>query len=221
MVLVALSMAFVTLLITANIVAVKLVSIGAWVVPVAVIAYPFTFLVTDTVAEVYGRRRASQVVWLGFAMSLGMLAIVRIGGLIPAASFWQGQEAYESIFGAVPRIVLASIIAYLVSQHHDVIAFDFWKRLTAGRHLWLRNTASTAVSQGIDTVLFITIAFSGTLPSGVLWNMLASQYLIKLLIALADTPFVYALVSVVRKHGDRDLAEVEVVRELRADRMTQ
>lgn len=124
-----------------------------------------------------------------------------VGKVIPPADFWEGQDAYNAILGSVPRIVLASMVAYLVSQHHDVFAFHFWRRLTNGRFLWLRNNASTMVSQGIDTVLFITIAFAGTVPLDILGSMLATQYVIKLLIAVADTPLCYALVKLVRRTG--------------------
>lgn len=197
--LVALSMAFVTFLVVANIIAVKLVAIGGWVLPAGIIAYPFTFLISDTIAELYGRKVASRIIWLGFAMSLAMVVLVYVSRLLPEAGFWENQEAYDTILGSVPRIVLGSMVAYLVSQHHDIIAFHFWKRLTNGRYLWLRNNASTVVSQAIDTVLFVTIAFGGTLPADVIWNMLGTQYAAKLLIAAADTPFVYALVAFYRR----------------------
>jgi uncharacterized integral membrane protein (TIGR00697 family) len=192
-------MAFVTFLVVANIIAVKLVAIGGWVLPAGIIAYPFTFLISDTIAELYGRKVASRIIWLGFAMSLAMVVLVYVSRLLPEAGFWENQEAYDTILGSVPRIVLGSMVAYLVSQHHDIIAFHFWKRLTNGRYLWLRNNASTVVSQAIDTVLFVTIAFGGTLPADVIWNMLGTQYAAKLLIAAADTPFVYALVAFYRR----------------------
>ena len=201
MALVSLSMAFATLLIVANIMAVKLISIGPWVVPVAVIAYPFTFLVTDTISEIYGRHMATRIVWFGFIMNLLMVALLYLGKVIPPASFWQGQDAYNRILGAVPRIVFASMIAYLLSQHHDVFAFHFWRKRTNGKHLWLRNNASTMVSQGIDSVLFITIAFIGVVPINVLFNMIGVQYVIKLCIALADTPICYLLVGLLRRKG--------------------
>lgn len=200
MVLVALSMLFVTFLVVANIIAVKLVAIGSWVLPVAIIAYPFTFMVTDTISEVYGRKTASHVVWLGFAMSLLMTLLVYVGKVIPPADFWGGQDAYSAILGAVPRIVLGSMVAYVVSQHHDVLAFHLWRRATSGRFLWLRNNASTLVSQAVDTLLFITIAFAGTVPNSVLWNMVGTQYVVKLIIALLDTPLVYGLVGIVRRY---------------------
>ena len=129
-----------------------------------------------------------------------------MGRIIPPASFWEGQDAYNTTLGSVPRIVLASMLAYLVSQHHDVFAFHLWRRLTKGRFLWLRNNASTMVSQGIDTVLFITIAFVGVVPTNVLLNMILGQYVIKLCIAVADTPICYALVILIRRK-QRDLAK--------------
>ncbi len=212
MALVALSMGFASLLLVANIIAVKLISIGPWVVPVAVIAYPFTFLVTDVISELYGRKIASKVVWLGFAMNLLMVLLIYIGKIIPSASFWEQQASYDSILGYVPRIVLASMVAYLVSQNHDVFAFHFWKNKTNGKYLWLRNNASTMVSQAIDTLLFISIAFVGTIPVSVLLNMMIGQYLIKIVIAVVDTPLCYMIVGIVRRSikTSRNMSELDV-----------
>ena len=197
-------MAFCSLLIVANIMAVKLVSVGPFVVPVAVVAYPFTFLVTDTISEIFGRRVATRVIWLGFAMNILVVLLIYLGKIVPPASFWEGQQAYETILGSVPRIVLASMVAYLASQHHDVIAFHFWRRLTKGRFLWLRNNASTVVSQGVDTGLFIPIAFAGQVPTNTLLSMMAGQYIIKLVIAVFDTPLCYALVWLLKRRGSAD-----------------
>ena len=198
MILVVLATLFATCLLVANIIAVKLVSIGGRVVPAGVIAYPLTFLFTDVIAELYGRRIASRVVWVGFGVSILMALLVYFGGLLPSAPFWEDQPAYKSILGMVPRITLASLIAYLVSQHHDVFAFHFWRQKTKGRFLWLRNNASTMVSQALDTGAFITIAFWGTVPTGTLTNMLLTQYVVKLVIAACDTPFCYMLVGLLR-----------------------
>ncbi len=199
MILVVLATLFTTCLLVANIIAVKLVAIGGWVVPAGVIAYPLTFLFTDVITELYGRRIASKVVWLGFGANLLMAVLVFGGKLLPPAPFWENQPAYESILGMVPRIVLASMVAYLISQHHDVFAFHFWRQKTKARFLWLRNNASTMVSQALDTGLFITIAFWGVVPAQILANMLLSQYIIKLAIAASDTPFCYLLVSLLKE----------------------
>jgi len=196
--LVVLATLFATCLLVANIVAVKLFSIGGWVIPAGVIAYPLTFLFTDVITELYGRRIASRVVWLGFGANILMVVLVFCGRLLPPAPFWEGQPAYESILGMVPRIVLASMIAYLISQHHDVFAFHFWRKKTKARFLWLRNNASTMVSQALDTGIFITVAFWGLVPTGILANMLVSQYIIKLAIAACDTPLCYLLVGLLK-----------------------
>ncbi len=199
MILVVLATLFATCLIVANIIAVKLVAIGGWVVPAGVIAYPLTFLFTDVIAELYGRKIASRVIWVGFGVSVLMVILVFCGGLLPPAPSWEGQSAYESILSMVPRITLASMVAYLVSQHHDVFAFHFWRQKTKGRFLWLRNNASTMVSQALDTGLFITIAFWGVYSTEILLNMLRTQYIIKLAIAACDTPFCYMLVGLLRE----------------------
>jgi uncharacterized integral membrane protein (TIGR00697 family) len=199
MVLAVLATLFVTCLITANIITVKLISVWGWVVPAGIIAYPLTFLFTDVITELYGRKTASRVVWLGFGASILMVILVIGAGLLKPAAIWEGQAAYESVLGMVPRIVLASMIAYLVSQHHDVFAFSFWRRKTKARFLWLRNNASTMVSQALDTGLFITIAFWGTVPNNILVNMLVTQYVIKLVIAALDTPFCYLMVNLLKR----------------------
>ena len=205
MILVVLATLFATCLIVANIIAVKLVAIGGWVVPAGVIAYPLTFLFTDVITELYGRKIASRVVWVGLGASVLMVILVFGGGLLPPAPSWEGQPAYESILGMVPRVTLASMIAYLVSQHHDVFAFHFWRQKTKGRFLWLRNNASTMVSQALDTGLFITIAFWGVYSTEILLNMLRTQYIIKLAIAACDTPFCYMLVGLLRERVKQSL----------------
>ena len=198
MILVVLATLFTACLLVANIIAVKLISIGGWVVPAGIIAYPLTFLFTDVIAELYGRRIASRVIWAGFGANLLMVILIFGGKLLPPATIWESQPAYESILGMVPRIVLASMIAYLISQHHDVFAFHFWRQKTKGRFLWLRNNASTMVSQALDTGLFIPIAFWGTVSTEVLTEMLLTQYIIKLVIAAGDTPFCYLLVALLK-----------------------
>ena len=199
MILAVLASFFVSLLIVSNVIAGKLLQIGDWVMPAGILAYPITFLVSDTIAEVYGRKTTTKVIWVGFATSLLMVVIIYIARISPSAVFWENQEAFDAILGSVPRIVLASMVAYLVSQHHDVVAFHLWKNYTKGKHLWLRNNASTMISQAFDTGLFVTIAFIGTLDSTILVNMIHTQYALKILIAIVDTPLVYFLVSYVRR----------------------
>lgn len=192
---------FVTSLLVSNIVAGKLVALGNLIVPAAVFIFPITFLVTDTVSEVWGKKEARSMVWLGFFMSLVMIAFLQLARVLPPAPFWEDQPAFEAILGAVPRIVAASMAAYLVSQLHDVWAFQFWRRLTRGKHLWLRNNLSTATSQLLDSAIFISLAFAGLVEPHLLPGMIFSQFLVKLILAAVDTPFCYLAVNWVRKEG--------------------
>ena len=213
MILMGLAMAFTTVLLVANIVAGKIFSIGDWSMSAGIIAYPLTFLLTDTIAEVYGRKATTRVVWFGFACSLLMTLLIYIVKVLPvAADTIVNQASYDNVLGNVPRIVFASMVAYLVAQNHDVFAFHFWRRKTNGRHLWFRNNASTAVSQLMDTALFVSIAFWGILPAGVLLSIFVVEYIVKILFSIVDTPLVYALVGIVRKYdsGDGRLAPAAV-----------
>jgi hypothetical protein len=190
---------FASLTVIANLIAFKLVSFGPFVVPSAVIAYSTTFLITDILSEFYGKRMALKAVYSGLIANVLMILIVFIAISWSPAPFMREEQlfAFNSVFGFAPRVVLASLIAFVISQHHDVIAFHFWKRKTEGKHLWFRNNASTMVSQLMDTAIFITIAFYG-LPGAILLNMILGQYLVKVLIALLDTPFIYFASFVMR-----------------------
>lgn len=191
---------FVGMLVAANILAVKPVAVAGGIVPAGVVTYALTFLVTDTVGEVWGRERTQHLVWAGFVTSLLVAVFVRIAIWAPGAPFWQDQPAFVRILGVNMRLVIASMIAYLVSQSHDVWAFHALRRLTGGKHLWLRNNASTLVSQFLDTAIFITLAFYGVWGGwDVIWPAIVGQYLVKVIIALLDTPFIYAAVWWVRR----------------------
>ena len=180
---------YVALVVTANIITSKIVLFLGETLPAAVIVYSSTFLLTDILSEFYGPHMARKAVWAGFLGNVALVVSVFIAISWQPAPFWEGQEAFEAVLRNTPRIVLASLVAYLVSQQHDVISYAWWKRRFPAQ-LWLRNNASTVVSQGIDTVLFITLAFYGSFP---LAGLIIGQYSVKLLIALFDTPFLYAL----------------------------
>ena len=135
---------------------------------------------------------------LGFLASVVSAIMIKIAIMIPSAPFWNNQEQYELILGSNFRIVLASMLAYLSSQYHDVWAFHFWKSITNGKYLWLRNNLSTSVSQLIDTVVFIVVGFYGT--GTPILSMIVGQYIIKLVVAILDTPLVYLIVNLIRSN---------------------
>ncbi len=185
-------------LIYANIAAgVKLINFLGLLVPAGTIAYAITFAVTDVVDEVYGKRAAMYLVWGGLAASIGYLFLVGIDMLLPAAN----DRGFADVFSPQFRIVAASIIAYLISQHHDVWAFWRIREATKGRFLWLRNNVSTIVSQLIDSSIFLTLGLYGVIihTPGELFTTIMSMWLAKVVIALADTPFVYAGVILVNR----------------------
>lgn len=192
---------FVASLVMANILATKLFSIGGFILPAGVIAYPITFLMTDVISEVWGKKVVTRVVWVGFFCSLIALGLGLIAVALPSAYFYERQEFFAEMFGRVGRITFASLIAYLISQLNDVWIFHKLKEKTHGKHLWLRNNVSTITSQFFDTVIFIFIAFYGIMPTPVLFTMIGSQWLVKILIALADTPFCYMLVNWSKKRN--------------------
>ncbi len=211
---------FVTALITAQLIAVKVLAlplpfsmpgIGASaIVPAGVLAYALTFFATDCYAELYGRKAASAVVNVGFAMNFVLLGLVWVAIVLPGSSAGVPADTFATVLGPSINIVAGSLLAYIVSQHWDVFAFHSIRKRTSSRHLWLRNIGSTATSQLIDTAIFISVAFYAVptllgigraLPGGVLAQLIAVQYLVKLLIALIDTPFVYAVVGYARANG--------------------
>ena len=194
---------FVTFVLLTNTVGSKLFDIAGLTLPVSILFYPLTFLVTDVVSEVYGARRARWLVIIGLAMSVVLLAFSLIGIALPASAVYPLQQDYVNIFGPVWRLLGGSMAAYLLAQMIDVRLFHFWKARTRGKHLWLRNNGSTMISQLVDsfTVNMIFLynnptVFSGTLSD--LLRIIASVYVVKLLIAAADTPLCYLGVHVAR-----------------------
>ena len=177
--------------ITANIQVLKTVEVFGFVSTLGNILYGGIFFATDILTEVYGKKAARRGVWLGFIGMVLMTLWMQFGlKFIPHTSDFS-QDALLTIFGLMPRIAAGSMTAYLVSQHHDIWAFLFWKRKTKGRFLWLRNNASTLVSQAIDTIIFCTIALWGLFDSSTWFQILVSTYFIKLFVAVIDTPFIY------------------------------
>ncbi len=192
---------FIAGVVTTNVIGFKIMTFWGLNFTAGMIAYCVTFPITDTVGEVWGKRYAKKIVWGGLLGNLVMVGLVMIAVRAEPASFWEHQEPYAVVLGFVPRIVLASMVAYLISQLHDVWAFHFWSRVTKKRFLWLRNNLSTMTSQLIDSAVFVTIAFVGTMPFDALQSIFVGQYLIKLVIAAVDTPIVYLLVWLWRRLG--------------------
>jgi queuosine precursor transporter len=189
---------FVTALITANIMAVKLIAVAGLVLPAAVIIFPISYIIGDILTEVYGYAAARRVIWLGFGCNLLAVAAIWGGQLLPAAGFWDAQPAYERILGYTPRLLLASFLAYLVGEFSNSFVLAKMKIATKGRWLWTRTIASTLVGQGLDSGIFIVVAFAGAMPAAGLVNAAITQWLVKTAYEALATPVTYWVVNRVK-----------------------
>jgi queuosine precursor transporter len=186
---------FVTCLLTANIIAVKLVVVAGVAVPAAVIIFPISYIVGDVLTEVWGYAVARRVIWLGFVCNALMVAAIWLGGAMPPAPFWNGQGAYAQVFGSTPRILAASFLAYLVGEFANSFVLAKMKIATRGRWLWTRTIGSTVVGQALDTGVFITLAFAGVIPGHALAGLMVGQWAVKVAYEAIATPVTYMVVA--------------------------
>ena len=215
----------------------RFIDLGIFTVAVGVLPYPITFLVTDLISELYGQKRANYLVTVGLVLNFFILGTLTLGSYIPAVDPsaqppWQtlnlasdvilpngstvsGQvELYSLLYATTSGAVFASMMAYIAAQYCDVKLFHFWKRLTNGKHLWLRNNGSTLVSQMVDSFVVISVTFgaafmAGTISLAVMINYMWSNYLFKLTVALLDTPFIYLGVHYLKRY--LELSDEEVL----------
>jgi uncharacterized integral membrane protein (TIGR00697 family) len=196
---------FITCLITANITAVKLVSISGWIVPAGIVIFPLSYICGDVLTEVYGYRQARRVIWLGFFCNLLTVFAIWIGQILPAASFWDGQTAYERILGYTPRLLVASFLAYLVGEFANSFVLAKLKIASQGRWLWLRTISSTLVGQGLDSLVFVLLAFVGTIPLAGITAAILTQWLVKTAYEAAVTPLTYVVVRFLKEQEGVDV----------------
>ena len=196
---------FITCLITSNIIAVKLVNIFGLVFPAAIFIFPISYILGDVLTEVYGYRQARQVIWLGFFCNLIAVVAIGVGQILPAASFWDGQVAYERILGYTPRLLVASFLAYLVGEFTNSFVLAKMKIATKGRWLWTRTIGSTFVGQGLDSLVFMTLAFVGTIPSTDLAGAIVVQWFSKSAYEAIATPLTYGVVNFLKKREGLDV----------------
>ena len=202
-----LSSIFIASLVSCNLIFQKFFQIDIWIPflgmytfqqSVGLLPYPITFIVTDIISELYGKQKANQVVTAGLLASLFMLLIVTVSDKIPSAPFGVGSDVFSQVFGLSSAAVFASMMAYLFAQYIDVRLFHFWKNLTNGKYLWLRNNASTIFSQLIDTTLVIFILFVGVWSSNQIFSGIIDGWIFKMMIALIDTPIIYGIIYLLK-----------------------
>lgn len=200
---------FVTCLITANITAVKLVSVFGFVLPAAIIIFPISYVFGDILTEVYGYGQARRVIWLGFFCNLIAVVAIWIAQVLPPASFWDGQAAYVRILGYTPRLLIASFLAYLVGEFANSFVLAKMKIATKGRWLWTRTIGSTLVGEGLDSLVFMTLAFTGTIPPTALGSAIVTQWLVKSAYEAAVTPVTYIVVNFLKQREGMDVYDYD------------
>ena len=186
---------FVTCLLTANTIAAKLIIVGGVVLTAGIVIFPLSYVLGDVLTEVWGYPAARRVIWLGFACNVVMVVAIWIGGELPPAPFGASQFAYDEVLGQTPRILAASFVAYLVGEFANAFVLAKLKIATQGRWLWIRTIGSTVVGQALDSAVFVTLAFLGTMPGPVLAGVIVGQWIVKVLYEAAGTPLVYAVVA--------------------------
>jgi queuosine precursor transporter len=186
---------YVTSLITANTVAVKVLEVGPWVTDAGLITFPIAYIVGDILTEVYGYAAARRVIWLGFICNLIAVGTFQLAGALPAESSWDNQAAYDTIFGSTPRILFASFCAYVVGEFANSYVLARMKVITQGRWLWTRTIGSTIVGQGLDSVIFGLIAFGGVFSTGVVQDMIVTNWVLKTAYETVMTPVTYLVVG--------------------------
>lgn len=203
---------FVTSLVVSNIIAVKLVSVGPFFLPAAILIFPISYIFGDILTEVYGYAAARRVIWIGFGCNLIAVSVFYLSIELPPAPFWRAgsfdagasQQAYRAIFGSTPRILAASFLAYLAGEFLNSFVLAKMKITTRGRHLWMRTIGSTVVGQFADSGVFILLAFYGTVPSAALIAMAGSQWLVKSAYEALVTPFTYLAVNFLKRAEGED-----------------
>jgi len=186
---------FITCLLTANVLASKLIAAGSLTLTAGIVIFPISYIVGDVLTEVWGYAATRKVIWLGFACNVVMVAAIWAGGALPPASFWNGQAAYQEILGQAPRILVASFAAYLVGEFANAYVLAQLKIATAGRWLWVRTIGSTIVGEGLDSLVFVGLAFTGTIAGGALVVIFVNQWLVKVVYEAFATPLTYAAVA--------------------------
>jgi hypothetical protein len=195
---------FVTCLLTANTIATKLVVIAGATLPAAIVVFPLSYILGDILTEVWGYAAARRVIWLGFACNGVMVLAIWLGGELPPAPFWKGQAAYTEVLGQTPRILAASFLAYLAGEFANAFVLARLKIATGGRWLWVRTIGSTIVGEGLDSAVFVFLAFGGTMPLAAVGGIVLGQWIAKVVYEAAATPVTYAVVAWLkaREHVD-------------------
>lgn len=184
-------MAFVAIVLISSVTASKLIAVGPFTFTAGIIVFPIAYIFGDCLTEVYGYARARRIVWMGFVANLFMSFIIAMAIVLPPAQGWPLQEQFAAVLGQVPRIVAASLVAYVCGEFSNSYVLAKMKIWTQGKHLWMRTIGSTIVGEGVDTTIFVLVAFWGVFPGTLLVTTIVSAYVFKVLYEILATPLTY------------------------------
>lgn len=190
---------FVAVLLISNVASSKILRLGPFTFDGGTILFPISYIFGDILTEVYGYANSRRVIWTGFFAALLMSVIFIIVGKLPPAPGWNDQDAYQKILGLTPRIVIASLLAYFSGEFSNSYTLAKMKILTRGKWLWTRTIGSTVVGEGVDTMLFVLIAFFGVLPNELLISVIISNYIFKVSFEVIFTPLTYLAVKFLKR----------------------
>jgi len=195
---------FVAVLLISNVASSKMVQFGPFAFDGGTLLFPLSYIFGDILTEVYGYKRSRSVIWLGFGAALLMSVTFIVVGKLPPAGDWPNQAAYDAILGLTPRIVLASLVAYFAGEFSNSYILAKMKIWTKGRHLWARTIGSTVVGELLDSAIFVTVAFLGTMSNALLVTVIVSNYIFKTLVEVVFTPVTYRVVAFLKKSEHED-----------------
>jgi uncharacterized integral membrane protein (TIGR00697 family) len=178
-----------------NVTSIKIFNLGKIVLPASALLFPITYIMGDVIAEVYGFKKAKLVIFIGFLCNAFMVLYFQIAIKLPSANTWKLQESFEAILSTTPRMFIASLSAYLIGSLSNAYIMQVIKKITKGKHLWIRTIGSTIVGEFLDTIIFSTIAFVGNIPFNVLVTMMVCQFLWKVLYETISTPVTYYVIK--------------------------
>jgi queuosine precursor transporter len=200
---------FVAVLLISNVASSKLVALGPFVFDGGTILFPISYIFGDILTEVYGYRKSRQVIWIGFLCAMLMMVTFIVVGWMPAGGGWENQSAYDKILGLTPRIVIGSLLAYFAGEFSNAFTLARMKILTRGRWLFSRTIGSTIIGQGVDTAIFVLVAFAGVYSWDVLSLIILSNYVFKVAFEIILTPVTYWTVGVLKKREKSDVYDIE------------
>jgi len=197
--------AFVVILLISNLVGQKITAVGPFRISGAQLFFPITYIFGDVFTEVYGYGASRRAIWIGFFASALLAVMGLVTVWLPPAPGWHGQAAFATVFNFVPRLIVASLIAFWCGEFANSFVMAKMKLLTKGRYLWTRTVGSTVAGQAVDTIVVMVLAFGGSLPTALIANLIVSAYLGKVLYEVAATPVTYWIVNSLKRREGVDV----------------